>query len=163
MKRDSNQLPIMIRAAARHLVDGYKACITEYHAQRPLELRVDREAPETYAALCLDAENGVLRVTDAHSATSIYGVAGNITFRVFHDYGHLIYERRFVTRDEIALAIHQWSELAPRIPQEWREFCRLVYLADTVCQSVYQERTGEFPADQRKFVLDVVAKLGAAS
>lgn len=152
MKAQSNAL-IMAQAAS-HLVEAYKALIQEYQSVTPLDLRIMADAPETFEGLVANAKAGFLAVTQAYSETSIYGIAGNVTFRVFHDYGHIIYGRKFNTLDEIALARTQWLDIEPSIPHEWRAICKCLYERDTVGQSLYEHRTGAFPADQKAFAME---------
>ena len=144
---------ILVQAAA-HLVTAYKRATEAYQQDGYLDLRIDRNgAPETFQGLRMDAANGVLRVTDKHSDTSIYGVAGNLAFRFFHDFGHIRYGAEFTTQSEVWLAARQWEDLVKYLPAEWRTVCCVVYTADTVKQSLYEAKTGQFPADQKAFVL----------
>lgn len=146
----------LLAAIAEKLVAAYKAQIEEYQTlgAKPLELGISDSAPSTFEALCEEAKQGKLTVTTEFSNTAIYGIAGNVTFRVFHDFGHLIYNKEFTTRDEVALAKLQWQDIRIRIEPEWRELANVVYTADTVAQSQYEAEHGKFPEDQKAFVLD---------
>lgn len=150
----------LLAAIAEKLVAAYKAQIAEYQTlgKQPLELGISDNAPSTFEALCEEAKLGRLTVTTEHSKTAIYGLSGNVTFRVFHDFGHLLYNKEFTTADEVDLATMQWQDIKYRIEPEWRHICAVVYYADTVYQSRYEAEHGEFPKDQKAFVL---AKLGA--
>lgn len=148
----NNQTRFILARAACLLVDAYKATIQEYQEALPLSLMVRPDAPDTYEALKEEAGRGILAVTSAFSETSIYGVSGNITFRVFHDYGHILYDAQFTTEDEVKLATMQWLDLKRHLPVEWLDICHAVYFADTVEQSKYEARTGHFPENQKAFV-----------
>lgn len=145
---------IILAQAAAHLVTAYAELISEYRGILPLDLRIETSAPESYDELKANAKAGFLSVTPAFSETAIYGAAGNSTFRIFHDYGHLLYARRFETEDEIWLAKTQWEDIKANIPHEWRAICHRVYMRDTVGQSLFEHRTGAFPVDQKAFALE---------
>ncbi|WYW04449.1 hypothetical protein Mudajogi_00004 [Pseudomonas phage vB_PpuP-Mudajogi] len=151
MNTNANRF-ILARAACL-LVNAYTQCIAEYRQLMPLALSISKDAPDTFAKLQAGAASGQLVVSPEHSETSIYGVAGNITFRVFHDYGHLVYGKEFETAQEVELARIQWHDLKVYIPTEWVGICHTVYFADTAEQSKYESETGKFPDDQRSFVL----------
>lgn len=143
---------ILARAAAL-LVEAYKATIAEYQTVLPLALGISKDAPDTFEKLKECAAQGQLVVSPEFSESAIYGVSGNITFRVFHDYGHLLYSKDFVTHEEVELAQIQWRDLKAHLPADWHNICHAVYMADTVEQSLYEARTGQFPEDQKSFVL----------
>lgn len=152
MKAHSNEL--ILSQAASHLVDAYKACIAAYETVLPLELHIAPDAPESFEALQAEARNGCLRVTEAFSNTSIYGIAGNVTFRIFHDYGHILLGKKFTTQEEIELAQIQWGDLKQFLSKDWIKICEVVYFADTLEQSRFEAETGNFPANQKTFVMN---------
>lgn len=143
----------LLAAIAAKLVEAYKMQIAEYQTVYPLALGVADDAPCTYEALKTEAALGQLRVSSEFSQTAIYGLSGNVTFRVMHDYGHLLYDAEFTLEQECSLARTQWLDLKRYIDPEWRDICHVVYLADTVEQSKHEAATGAFPEDQRAFVL----------
>lgn len=149
---------ILARAAAL-LVEAYgKVIHQQYQPLWPLDLSIGPDAPETFEALRdMALDRGQLKVSTLHNSTSVYGAAGNLTFRVFHDYGHLIYNAKFDTEAEIRLAWRQWDDVCKFIPHEWYEVCKHVYLADTVETSQYEATHGMFPADQTAFILPQLA------
>ena len=102
----------------------------------------------------------VLKISGAHSEKSIYGLTGNVLFRTAHDLAHIKHKRGFTTQDELILAEMHWNELRDCIQGKWRPMCQAIYLADTVSQSLYFERYGEFPEDQRAFVHDILRNQG---
>lgn len=153
---NANANRFILARAACLLVNAYRDCITEYRALLPLDLSISKDAPDTFAKLQAGAASGQLVVSPEHSETAIYGAAGNITFRVFHDYGHILYGKEFVTEQECELARIQWVDLKVHLPAEWHDICHVVYFADTCEQSKYEARTGQFPADQRAFVLEIL-------
>lgn len=153
----NNQLKFILARSACLLVEAYTKCIAEYRTILPLDGRIGLDAPSTFEALKADAREGFLKVSTEHNSSSIYGASGNLTFRTFHDYGHLLYGRQFTTEDEVALARFQWQDLKVYLPAEWVDVCHCVYMADTVEQSLYEAETGEFPTDQKRFVLGFLA------
>lgn len=154
---NTNQNRFILARAASLLVTAYKKCITEYQQVLPLKLSLGHDAPDSYSALKHQAAQGVLKVSTAHNATSIYGSSGNLTFRIFHDYGHLLYDAEFTTEQEVNLAKTQWDDLQCYIPNDWRKVCAVVYFADTVEQSLFESITGDFPTNQKEFVMDHLA------
>ncbi|ADV35708.1 conserved hypothetical protein [Pseudomonas phage phiIBB-PF7A] len=155
---NTSQNRFILAHAASLLVTAYKECIAEYQTVLPLNLSIGHDAPDSYAALRSQAAQGQLKVSTAHNASSIYGASGNLTFRIFHDYGHLLYDAEFTTEQEVSLALTQWRDLIRYIPQEWQGICYVVYRADTVAQSEYEAIHKDFPVDQKAFVLDILNK-----
>ncbi len=148
----------VLSAAANHLVAAYKQAIAEYREILAVEVGVSPDSPETFEALKAQAESGCVTVSLAHSDKAIYGRDGNATFRVFHDLGHLIYDKKFTTEDEVALANIQWLDIKNFIDPAMQGVCKVVYFADTVEQSLFCDRTGDFPVDQKAFVLEFLNK-----
>lgn len=153
----SNQSRFILAHAAQLLVLAYKECITEYQQVLPLKLSIGHDAPDNFNALKSQASCGFLKVSTEHNDTSIYGASGNLTFRIFHDYGHLLYDAEFTTEQEVSLAKTQWLDLKRHLPAEWVNVCHVVYFADTVEQSKYEAATGKFPEDQKGFVMGHLA------
>ena len=148
---------ITVQQCAEYLVAAYIAVAAELRAQVPVHVQVDSRAPATFEELKRDAAHGFLLISAEHSDTAIYGTQGNEAFRVMHDLGHLSTGLTFSTADEVALALHQWEQVRLHIPSDWRERCQAVYQADTIMQSLYCERHGEFPTNQTEFVLAALA------
>lgn len=159
MKAISQQTQFILARAACLLVEAYSKCITEYQTvfPKPLDLSFDVDAPNTHEALLAGFKEGKLRVSTEHNESSIYGYSGNITFRIFHDMGHLLYGAAFTTEQEVSLAQTQWKDLERYLPKEWVSVCYVVYRADTVEQSLYEAHYGTFPADQKAFVREHLA------
>ena len=153
----TKQNAFILAQAAAHLVAAYKSCITEYREILPLDGRIGLDAPSTFEDLKADAAKGFLKVSTEHNSSSIYGASGNLTFRTFHDYGHLLYNKEFTLADEVELSRMQWQDLKVYLPSEWVDVCHCVYVADTEQQSLYEAETGNFPADQKRFVLGFLA------
>lgn len=153
------QNQIILAIAAQKLVEAYGKCIEEYRSVLQLvDIKIAADAPCTYEQLTMEYDRDrILRVTEAFSSTAIYGVAGNVTFRVFHDCGHLLYDAEFTTVQEVSLAKTQWLDVARYIEKGWQEICKVVYMADTVEQSLYEAKHGKFPEDQKGFVLGHLA------
>lgn len=152
----TNQSRFILARAAHLLVEAYKLQIAEYQTVMPLALSISHDAPDNYSRLKADAMEGKLVVSTLHNTSSIYGASGNLTFRIFHDYGHLLYDAQFETGQEILLAKTQWLDVKRYIPNEWLDVCKTVYMADTVLQSMFEAKTGNFPKDQRAFVLEAL-------
>lgn len=149
---------LTVRQCAEYLVAAYRHVGAELQAACGLMVEVsDDFGPDTYEGLCEAARRGVLLVTTEHSENSIYGTEGNVAFRIMHDLGHLSTGLKFTCPDEVALALHQWEQVRRYIPVSWRERCQAVYQADTIMQSLYCERHGEFPTNQTEFVLAALA------
>lgn len=149
-----NMHKLTVQTCAEYLVAAYTAVGDELQRELGLKVRVGRkQAPSSLEGLKQDAEDyGVLFVSDEHCDTSMYGVGGNIKFRIMHDLGHLSTGLQMTCADEVALALHQWEQVRLRIPPAWRERCQAVYQADTIMQSLYCERHGTFPSNQTEFV-----------
>ncbi|WYV99857.1 hypothetical protein AnF1_00001 [Pseudomonas phage vB_PpuP-AnF1] len=160
----ANQNTFILARAACLLVEAYQKIIPEYvEALGIKDLQVGPDAPNTYEALVADYKaNARLKVSTEFNSTSIYGGSGNLTFRIMHDLGHLLYDAKFTTNDEVLLAQTQWKDLERYIPKEWVSVCREVYTADTIEQSLFEQRTGDFPADQKGFVLGFLERYFAA-
>lgn len=142
----TKQNAFILARAATLLVEAYGKCIPEYLKLmgQPLDLQVGPDAPNTYEDLKAQAAQGLLKVSTEFNNTSIYGASGNLTFRIFHDLGHLMYDAQFTTAQEVTLATIQWVDLKRYLPAEWVNVCKAVYMADTVEQSLYEEETGHF-------------------
>lgn len=148
----------LLASTAAVLVKAYKSVIADYQKILPLDLQVSGNAPSNYDSLISEASAGLLRVTSEFSNTAIYGRDGNVTFRVMHDYGHILYKAEFTTEQEVELAKRQWVDIEKYIPQSHKKIAEVVYLADTVEQSKFEALTGEFPKDQKAFVLAFMPK-----
>lgn len=157
-----------LSCAANHLVRAYGIVAREYYRRltgfaveqvpcRVVKLQTD--APQTLAQLRVCIEHGPLVIASEHSETSIYGLSGNILFRLFHDLGHLLYNCDTTHEHELRLAQQHWGDLREHIPALWREHCQHVFFADTAAQSQHAAERGCFPTDQRAFVKSVASDL----
>lgn len=112
------------------------------------------EAPQSLAELQACVEAGELPIALEHGDKTIYqGDWANGIFRVFHDLGHLIYNKEMTYSDEVALAFNGWNDLSGHFPKDAPIaglYC--LYAADTIGQSQYCHETGCFPDDQQRFV-----------
>lgn len=148
---------LTVQTCAEYLVAAYIEVGAALREQYGLQVVTSNHAPATFEGLQADANRGLLLVSQEHSDTSIYGVQGNVAFRIMHDLGHLGTGLTFSTADEVALALHQWEQVRLCIRADWRERCQAVYQADTIMQSLYCERHGVFPVNQTEFVLAALA------
>lgn len=113
------------------------------------------DAPETFLELYMQYSQGhVLAVSNQHCDSSIYGVEGNLLFRIHHDLMHVKHLHDFTFRGEAGAYASAWAELEPYL-KCWRsciDFIHDVYFADTVGQALHFQRTGGFVEDQKAFV-----------
>lgn len=155
-----------ILKAGRVLQAAYRLKLDEYQtdASHPVfdtVLVADNGAPSTLAGLREVIKTGLLPVERSHCETSIYGVAGNLVFRGWHDSIHLAFDLGMCLADEIEVALIGWEEIRDTVRRALPgltnfNFVKRVYFADTVGQSIYYNDNGCFVADQTKFVLDYV-------
>lgn len=157
-----------LSCAANHLVRAYGIVARDYYqrltgfsvGQVPCRVvKLQADAPQTLAQMRVSIEHGPLVIASEHSETSIYGLSGNILFRLFHDLGHLWYGLDTTHEDELSLAKLHWADLRGHIPALWREHCQHVFFADTAAQSQHAAEHGCFPVDQRAFVKSVASDL----
>lgn len=157
-----------LSCAANHLVRAYGIVARDYYqrltgfsvGQVPCRVvKLQADAPQTLAQMRVSIEHGPLVIAREHSETSIYGLSGNILFRLFHDLGHLWYGLDTTHEDELSLAKLHWADLRGHIPALWREHCQHVFFADTAAQSQHAAERGCFPVDQRAFVKSVASDL----
>lgn len=157
-----------LSCAANHLVRAYGIVARDYYqrltgfsvGQVPCRVvKLQADAPQTLAQMRVSMEHGPLVIASEHSETSIYGLSGNILFRLFHDLGHLWYGLDTTHEDELRLAKRHWTDLHLHIPALWREHCQHVFFADTAAQSQHAAERGCFPTDQKAFVKSVASDL----
>lgn len=157
-----------LSCAANHLVRAYGIVARDYYqrltgfsvGQVPCRVvKLQADAPQTLAQMRVSMEHGPLVIASEHSETSIYGLSGNILFRLFHDLGHLWYGLDTTHEDELSLAKLHWADLREHIPALWREHCQHVFFADTAAQSQHAAERGYFPTDQKAFVKSVASAL----
>lgn len=119
------------------------------------------EAPQSLAELQACVEAGELPIALEHGDKTIYqGDWANGIFRVFHDLGHLIYNKEMTYRDEVDLAYMGWADIVRHFPVGMKlDDLYKIYAADTIGQSVFCNDTGRFPQDQLKFVELVLQEL----
>lgn len=146
--------PGTFSGATRSLVKAYEAVASDLLLTLKLTpCKVD-SAPNTYEALLDATRRGELPYSDENASTAIYPGNGNDWFRIMHDCGHVAFQLDFSLPSEVQLAHVMWPLLSKYIPRGGQVDCYEVYLADTVGQSLYCEKFGEFPKDQRAFVVD---------
>lgn len=157
-----------LSCAASHLVRAYGSVSRDYYqrltgfsvGQVPCRVvKLQADAPQTLAQMRVSIEHGPLVIANEHSETSIYGLSGNVLFRLFHALGHLVYGLDTTHEEELRLAKWHWNDLREHIPALWREHCQHVFFADTAAQSQHAAEHGCFPADQKAFVKSVASDL----
>lgn len=93
-------------------------------------------------------------ISDAGNDTSIYGHAGNVAFRFWHDFVHHDLSLTTKLEDELkATEVH--AKAVGRAFGSNSLECRIMR-ADVAGQASYYFKTGEFVRDQRAFVLDLL-------
>jgi len=103
---------------------------------------------------------GALFVSGLHCETAVYGERGNHWFRHVHDLGHLLYDLGFDALSEYRVHMRLWrhwlreTDTYKALNGTRRENALSLYHCDTVGQSNYFERHGEFPADQYQFAVE---------
>ena len=97
-------------------------------------------------------ETGNLLIWSGCCDRSIYGnKLANIQARAWHDWHHLQNGLGFNSADEIRVGELQIADL----PADWY-LERLLISADVKGQILHHLKYGEFPADQRAFVIDYI-------
>lgn len=153
---------VSVQAAGAVLVAAMRKVVNqnladENHPCHGCIIVAEFNAPGTYDALAQRvAQTRELAVERDFSATAIYGRNGNTVFRAFHDMDHLLYGLGFTVQDEIEVALRGWNSIVKLIPKHDQDFCRRVYMADTIGQTVYFQKHGRFPDNQLAFVVDYV-------
>lgn len=115
------------------------------HRLAPTRYQASAVAPDDYVTLQTRTEHdGILTVWNGASTEAIYGPAGNVAFRAWHDSLHLRHTLTFSASDEYHVADIQAAQSG--------RLGRYIY-ADTAGQVAYYERWGRFPTRQIAYVL----------
>jgi len=111
--------------------------------------RVDSDGPNDWNSLrsYYDA-TGEVYVSDLNCESSIYGIEGNLSFRVVHDWIHLTWGIDFTDEGERHVARIQSSMAESRLGADARN----VTWFDTYGQVLFRQIHGDFPKDQSFFV-----------
>lgn len=111
-------------------------------------------APSTFEELKEHAsKTSVLKVWAGESTHTIYGSKEvNYAFRAWHDYTHLLLDAPFTLEGELTVALHQ-AKMVPKFAE--------VIMAEVYGQALHAIKTGEFPKDQVKFVLNYIKNGGS--
>jgi hypothetical protein len=116
--------------------------------------RTAADAPDEYVALqTRTAADGILTVWNGASESAIYGAAGNLAFRAWHDSIHVGRALTFAPDDEYRVADIQARQSG--------RLARFIY-ADTAGQVAYFVQWGRFPVNQREYVRAFLASESAA-
>lgn len=122
----------------------------------PCGFDVGPDAPSSLQAIKDHVEKtGRMKVSDEFGDTSIYGDKEvNCAFRAWHDFHHLRGNHEFTPEGEYQVAVAQCKDISKvyGYTAQAREFMSYIK-ADVVGQVEYFERYGEFPQDQKAFVL----------
>lgn len=122
----------------------------------PRGWNVSADAPSTLAELKRRAKrDGRITVSSLHSDMTIYGDPEvNFAARAWHDACHILAGAPFNDEGERAVAELQKQQLRAVYGEaSSRLFCAIVD-AEVIGQLDYKATHGEFPRDQRAFVLD---------
>jgi len=112
-------------------------------------------APSTFVELQAQWSVGKLQVSTDHSDSAVWGGDGNSLFRAWHDLGHCKFGLGFTDSQESELAYRHHLIAFPVGSLEWS-----IVWHDTIGQSIIAAKTGEFPGDQTKFMIDSLNALG---
>lgn len=147
------------RTALGHAVQAL--AFWEYARTGILPVPSPTVGPQSYQDLCdsveLARKTGVLPVWDVAADRSIYGVHGVVSFRFWHDMGHVEHGRSFLFEDEVALQqeiqIGQMKRALSKqgLDFEVRDLALKLLWANTIGQLEYGRKFGGFPADQALF------------
>lgn len=108
---------------------------------------VSDHAPSTFAELSASATSGLV-VWAGGSDKTIYGDAStNHAFRAWHDSLHLKLNAPFTLAGETRVALHQASLVGGDLMGN-------LIMAEVVGQAEHMAKTGHFPADQVKFIME---------
>lgn len=120
--------------------------------------------PQSYEDLCASVkeawETGYLPIWNVANDRSIYGPTGVISFRFWHDMGHVEHGKTFTFEDEKALQeeiqIGQVTRSLDRQGLHFEVFDLALKMlwANTIGQLEYGIKFGGFPADQNRFDTD---------
>lgn len=130
------------------------------HLTNPRGWTVSRNAPSSLASLkARSKRDGIITVSSLHSERTIYGDPEvNIAARAWHDACHILANAGFDDAGERAVCALQQSQLATVYGDASSLLFRRIIEAEVVGQIEYKAQHGDFPVDQRGFVLDYLAK-----
>lgn len=93
-----------------------------------------------------------LVVSNQFCENTIFGtIEANIAFRAWHDYTHIINNLSFEPLDEIKVAFIQ----AAQLPDDWH-YERMLIMSEVAGQVLYYDTFSDFPANQRKFTINLL-------
>lgn len=122
----------------------------------PCGYDVSANAPETYEDLCDRVRRtGRMVVWDGASDATIFGCSEtNWAFRARHDWHHAFGGHDFTTQGEAAAAEGMCRDVIALYgdTEQARKWCRMIRI-EVNDQAEHYARTGDFPADQRAFML----------
>ena len=120
----------------------------------PRGWKVSANAPDTLAKLKAQAKrDGVITVSSLHSDLTIYGDPEvNFAARAWHDACHILANAEFDDAGERAVCELQCRQLRQIYGERSSRLFQAIVRAEVLGQLDYKSLTGEFPADQRRFV-----------
>lgn len=126
----------------------------------PRGWRVVADAPDTLAKLKARAKrDGVITVSSLHSDLTIYGDPEvNYAARAWHDACHILANAEFDDAGERAVCELQCKQLRMVYGDASSRLFQAIVRAEVAGQLEYKAAHGAFPADQRAFVLDYMAR-----
>ena len=147
-KARSNLSSFMLRKAdnvAKQIGFGYRDCD---NAPGDFEALQAAYKASKQSGLALPVWNGC-------SDNTVYTSCGaNYAFRFWHDVLHCVHGLGFTLQDEITIGLMHHAEVVAYFGPDSIE-AKIIY-ADTVLQSEYEARHGQFPANQLEFVTNSV-------
>lgn len=146
---DQRQLNVAVLTIAKRLM--------------PCGFDVGPDAPDTLEGIKANyALTGRIKVWDGASEQTIYGDREvNYAFRAWHDWCHLRGNHEFDDEGELAVAVMQCSHVQEvyGLGPTASAICRVI-MAEVVGLARYRRDHGEFPVDQRTFVLGHLSAQG---
>ncbi len=103
---------------------------------------------------------GRLAIYSGHSDRTIYGAEGtNLAFRAWHDWTHIVHQCEFTAAGEFRVCEYQCELIRTLyIPSARTDYwCRIID-AEINGQGAHKAEFGQFPEDQRAFVVDYLAR-----
>ncbi len=133
--------------------------LEQYIVQHSPRHHVTPNAPSTWDELREWNDTHIVGVHsmpiwDGASDKTIWSTpAMNAAFRAWHDAIHLYHGLSFEFYDELEAARKQSGMVRKEMGGLWADKAAAVVWAETAGQTIYYRKHGEFPVDQRAFVL----------
>lgn len=126
----------------------------------PCGFDVSDNAPDTYETLKAHYDaTGRILVWSGASDQTIFGCAEiNYAFRAWHDWRHITESADFSPAGESAVCEKQKEDIRAIYDGETADFFCALLDAEIMGQLAHEQRHGEFPVDQKAFVVAWLAR-----